>query len=303
MKLPKFKLAEIKLPKIKLSIRIFIYTVTVMVSVLSILVACLSITSIIIASIIYVVAACMLGLSAGYLYQDIRYGVNVKIRTGIEGNSFTNRMVKDYRYRTVSFTYSSLSANLIFAVSNGIFGVIDHSVWFGTMAAYYIVLSIMRFIVIQYDRKISKIEKTKKMKKQELSVYQICGFLFILLTIALGVSVIQMVYFDQGHTYPGTLIFAVATYTFYKIVVALRNVVKAGRLKSPLLMTIRDIGYADAMVSMLSLQTAMFISFCTKDDTLTPQIMNSLTGGVICLIILIMGIYMMFSAARQKQLL
>lgn len=297
------KLAEIKLPKIKWPIRLFIYVVTVMVSVLSILVVCFSVINTVLASIIYIVAACMLGLSGGYLYQDIRYGVNVKIKAGIEGNSFTNRMAKDYRYRTVLFTYSSLSANLIFALSNGVFGIINHSVWFGSMSAYYIVLSIMRFILIQYARKISKIEKTQKMKRQELSVYQICGFLFILLTIALGASVIQMIYFDQGHSYPGTLIFAVAAYTFYKIVVAIINVVKAGRLKSPLLMTIRNIGYADAVVSMLSLQTAMFVSFGSKDTTFSPQILNSLTGGAICLMILIMGIYMTLSGRRKKQLL
>lgn len=302
MKLPIMKLAEIKLPKIKWPMRLFIYAVTVMVSVLSILAVCLNIINTVLASIIYVVAAGMLGLSGGYLYQDIRYGVNIKIKAGIEGNSFTNRMAKDYRYRTVLFTYSSLSANLIFALSNGVFGIINHSIWFGSMSAYYIVLSIMRFIVIQYDRKISKIEKSQKMKRQELLVYQTCGFLFILLTIALGASVVQMVYFDQGHSYPGTLIFAVAAYTFYKVVVAIINVVKAGRLKSPLLMTIRDIGYADAMVSLLSLQTAMLVSFGSK-DTLSPQKVNSLTGGVICMMILIMGIYMTFSARRQKQLL
>jgi len=65
-------------------------------------------------------------------------------------------------------------------------------------------------------------------------------------------------------------------------------------------MTIRDIGYADALVSLLSLQTAMFVSF-GSDDTLSRQMMNSITGGGACLMIFVMGIYMIYSAQMQKK--
>jgi len=59
---------------------------------------------------------------------------------------------------------------------------------------------------------------------------------------------------------------------------------------------IRNIGYADAMVSLVSLQAAMLVSFGDDMDT---RWMNLLTGGVVCLIILSMGIYMVRSAVRQ----
>lgn len=300
MKLPKMELPKIGLPKIKWPLRLLLYVVTLILSVLSMLVLYFRLVNVVLADIIYALAVCMIGLSGCYLYNDLRYGVNEKLKLIIEVNPFTNRVAKDYRYRTVLFTYSSLGANLIFAFGNGIFGIINHSVWFGALSAYYIVLSIMRFIVIQYERRISILEKTQNMQQQELSVYQNCGILFILLTIALGASVIQMVYFDKGYSYPGTLIFAVAAYTFYKIVLAIINIVKAGRLKSPLLMTIRYIGYADAVVSMLSLQTAMIVSFGSV-NTMSSKRMNSLTGGLTCLMILIMGIYMICSATIQKK--
>lgn len=299
MKLPnknllKIKWVKIRVPKIKWPLRILLYVMTLILSVLSILIQDIISFNTVIAYTIYVLAACGIGLSGCYMYNDLKYGVNKKLKPAIESNYFTSRVAKDYRYRTVLSTYSSLSANLIFAFGNGVFGIINHSVWFGSLSAYYIILSIMRFIVIQYERRISTLEKTQKMRLQELSVYQNCGLLFILLTIALGASVIQMVYFDKGHSYSGTLIFAVAVYTFYKIVLAIINVVKAGRLKSPLLQTIRYIGYADAVVSMLSLQTAMFVSF-GSDDRMNKG-MNSLTGGMACLMILSIGFYMICSA-------
>ena len=157
----------------------------------------------------------------------------------------------------------------------------------------------MRFILVQYDWKNSAIEKTTEIKQRELSVYQNCGILFLVLTAALLAAVVQMVYLDKSHSYPGTLIFAVAAYTFYKIIIAIVNRVKAGRLKSPLLLTIRDIGYADAVVSLLSLQTAMFVSFGSEEQV-SRRIMNSMTGGAVCVMIFIMGIYMIFSAGKQK---
>lgn len=300
IKLSKFKLPKIRLLKIKWPLRLLLYTATLIFSVLSLAVVYFDSANNALAGVIYALAACMLGLSGCYLYSDLVYGVNEKLKPGIESNPFTNRLVKDYRYRTVLFTYSSLAGNLIFAFSNGIFGMMNHSVWFGTLSAYYIVLSIMRFLAIQYERRISMIERTQKMMQLELSVYRNCGVLFILLTIALGVSVTQMVYYNKGSSYPGILIFVVAAYTFNKIVVAIINIIKAGRLKSPLLMTIRDIGYADALVSVLSLQTAMFVSF-GSDSTLSRQMMNSMTGGGVCLMILIMGIYMICSAQIQKK--
>lgn len=303
IKLSKMKLPMIKLPKLKWPLRLLLYGVTLTLSVLSILVIYFNFTNIVLSSLIYALAASTVCLSGYYLYHDLAYGIKDKLRVGIEAHPFTNRISKDYRFRTVLFTYSSLLFNLLFAIGNGIFGILYHSVWFGTFSAYYIVLSVMRFLVIQYDRKVSKLEKTQKIKQHELKVYQTCGILLILLTIALGVSVIQVVYYDKGHSYPGTIIFAVAAYTFYKITLSIINVIKAGRLKSPLVMSIRNIGYADAIVSILSLQTAMFISFDTTDDKVFHRIMNSMTGAVVCLMIFIMGVYMVISAQKQKKML
>lgn len=293
------KIPRLNLPKLKWPLRLLLYILTVIFSLLSMIIVDVDNVTIAISSIIYAIAACGIGLSGCYLYQDLTYGINKKLKAGIEANAFTNRFTKDYRYRTVLFTYSSLAFNLIFALTNGIFGVIYDSIWFGSMSAYYIVLSIMRFILVQYDWKNSAIEKTPEIKQRELSVYQNCGILFLVLTAALLAAVVQMVYLDKSHSYPGTLIFAVAAYTFYKIIIAIVNRVKAGRLKSPLLLTIRDIGYADAVVSLLSLQTAMFVSFGSEEQV-SRRIMNSMTGGAVCVMIFIMGIYMIFSAGKQK---
>lgn len=299
MKKQKLKLRRILMPNLTLALRLLLYAATVILSALSILEVVYGYVNEIIGSFIYGLSACAVGLSCCYLYRDLRYGVNEKLRPGLEAHPLTERVVRDYRYRTMLSNYLSLAVNLLFAVSNGAFGILYHSVWFGALSAYYIVLGLMRFSVVRYERRVAFLEETQRLKR-ELKVCGNCGIMFILLTLALGVSVIQMVYFDQGKSYSQTLILAVAAYSFYKVTLAIINVIKVRKLKSPLLMTIRDIGYADAFVSMLSLQSAMFVAF-GGDGTVNPRVMNSITGGCVCLMILTMGIYMFLSSNRQRR--
>ena len=89
-----------------------------------------------------------------------------------------------------------------------------------------------------------------------------------------------------------------AMYTFYKAIIAVVNIVKVRKLQSPLLVTIRNIGYADALVSVLSLQTAMFVSFGENSDV-DPGVMNGITGTCVCIMILAIGIYMIYSSGRK----
>ena len=104
---------------------------------------------------------------------------------------------------------------------------------------------------------------------------------------------------EGGKKYPGVLIYAVAAYTFYKLIVAMRNVIMARKRDSALLSTLRNISYADALVSMLSLQTALFAAFGQDSEELIP-LMNVLTGTAVCLMIFVLGILMVHKSKRTK---
>ena len=74
--------------------------------------------------------------------------------------------------------------------------------------------------------------------------------------------------------------------------------------KSILLVTLRNISYADALVSILSLQTAMFAAFGQNSGRMIP-ITNALTGAGVCLMIFALGIYMVHKSKntlnREKE--
>ena len=65
-------------------------------------------------------------------------------------------------------------------------------------------------------------------------------------------------------------------------------------------MIIRDIGYVDACVSILSLQTAMIAQFGGGEESFA-RMANGMTGATVCLMILGLGIYYMVLAAKATK--
>lgn len=120
-----------------------------------------------------------------------------------------------------------------------------------------------------HDRRASKTEPSAGVMLKEIEVYRNCGILFIIMTAALAGTVVLLMELKGQKYYLGVVIFAVAAYTFYKTIASIINLVKAEKLKAPLLMAIRDIGYIDASVSVLSLQTAMFAPFAVDSRVLS----------------------------------
>lgn len=249
--------------------------------------------------VIYAVAAGCLAFACFYLVQDMKRGMKGIARSVIEGNMLANRVYSDHRYRTVLSTSFSFLLDLFYAASNGVYAVIRHSPWMGTFSAYYIFLSIMRYGIIRYDRRLSREGAGGDSGLQEIKVYRNTGILLSLITIALGGAVILLVNREGGKSYPGYTIFVVAMYTFYKAIISVVNMIRVRKMRSLLLVTIRNIGYADALVSVLSLQTAMFGAF-GEDSDIDPALMNGITGICVCVMILVIGIYMICSAGRQR---
>ena len=296
------KISRIKMPVLRLRYRLLLYLLTVLFVALSLVQVVVGVFGRIVEIAVYIMAAVTLFSSCYYLATDMRYGVREKVRPGIEANPLTRRIVGDYRYRTVLFAFNRLALNVIFALFNGVIGIYSRSAWYGTLSAYYILLSVMRFLAVRYDRRMAKREQDRERLADEIFVYHKCGILFLIMTVALVGMVILMVCSEEGHSYPGFLIYAVAAYTFYKIIISVINLVKIRKFKSPLLMAIRDIDYIDASVSILALQTAMFVSFGGGQE-LFIKFMNGVTGSVVCMLVLCIGIYSVRSANRMKRIL
>ena len=65
----------------------------------------------------------------------------------------------------------------------------------------------------------------------------------------------------KSFRYDSILMITIATYTFYKITMAVVRAVKQRHDPSPLLAAIRSIGYAEVAASVLTMQRSMLVSF------------------------------------------
>lgn len=249
---------------------------------------------------LYVVAALALFSSFPLWIKAIQMFFKVILIPFTEQNELIGTFVKDYKLRTVITALPGLGMNFIFAVFNAVIGFMSSSAWYGSLAAYYILLCAMRFISIMYAKSIYIDKKEITKEQRELKIYKNCGIMLSVMSVALMGAVIMLVGGVGGKSYPEVVTIAVAAYTFYKLTMSIIHMVKAKREKSLLLITLRRIGHSEALVALLSLQTAMFASFGEGAPELTP-VMNAATGAAVCFIVLGLGIYMIFDAGKIQK--
>lgn len=95
------------------------------------------------------------------------------------------------------------------------------------------------------------------------------------------------------------LIFVMAAYTFYAVIMAVVNLIKFRKRGSPVLSAAKVISLAAALVSMLALETAMLSQFGQKEDPMFRQVMTAFTGAGVCIIILVVAVFMIVWSTRQ----
>lgn len=291
---------KIIIPKLSWGKRLLLYLLTIFFAALSIGCAVFNWFPIAVASVFYGCAALTLTASCYYIVIHMKSHVQNGILPRIEANAVTGRIKRDYYYRTVLSLLAGAALNIIFAAFNGVVGIISLSPWFGTLAAYYLLLSIMRVGILSQHKKNLQYGEDSRVIDAELRLCKKCGILLLFMTVVLIGAVVLLLTFDGGKEYPGFTIYAVAAYAFYKITMAIINVVKTYRMKKIMLMIIRDIGFVDACVAILSLQTAMFAAF-GGEDKLLIQRMNGMTGLAVCVVILVTAIRELRLVAKREK--
>lgn len=206
------------------------------------------------------------------------------------------RYLSEKSFRAEISLYPSLVINLFYAGIKLFSGIRYQSVWFGTLSVYYILLAVMRFSLLHHVR---KRERRQKNQISELKICRLCGIILMILDWALTGMIILVVRKNSGFEYPGTLIYAMALYTFYAVITAIMNVIKFRKYNSPVISAAKVINLTAALVSMLSLETAMLTQFGDARDAAFRQRMTAATGTGVSIIVLGMAVYMIAQTTNQ----
>ena len=187
--------------------------------------------------------------------------------------------------RALKFALASLVFDISFATYHLVLGLVTCSWWLLTLGSYYLILSTVRFAVLRSTSKKHFIAK-------------LTGWMLILLTIPLVGTVILSVVRDRGHELHMIVMIAMAAYAFTKITLATIKLIKVRRSTSATLITLRNISFADAFVSIFALQRSMLVSFEGMTET-EIVIMNATLGSAVCVIVFLLGL----NLVRNKKVL
>ena len=214
----------------------------------------------------------------------------------IEGTKIGRRFIQEQRFRAFFSAAAGLPVNILYALYHGVLGVVNQSLWFVTMFAYYVILSSMRFSAVLCGWKC----RSSAAEDTEYFAARVCGGLLVLLSfILMGVVCISLSQ-NVAVKHHEIVMITIAAYTFCKITVTVVKAVKQRKNTAPLLAAIRSIGYAEVAASLLTLQRSMLISFGSMDKG-KIDLMNGLTGGFVCLFILLLGVYTILRSGKERR--
>lgn len=222
-----------------------------------------------------------------------------------KSHPFANSLLTSYGFRTVAFSVLSFVINIGFAVFNAVLGVITLSYWYAIFACYYIFLSVLRGVILvgSYQAKKRAAGDETVYSVYKLKLYRMCGIFLLILELALAAAVSLMILSTRPTEYSEIMAITSAAYTFYKIIFAIVNVFKVRRMQDPMLQCFRNINLTDAAVSLLTLQVTLVAVF-SDERTETMNILNAVTGFIVCALTVVMGILMIVrSTIRLKNFL
>ena len=208
-------------------------------------------------------------------------------------NPYVSRYRTDIVFKTKISLLLSLALNTGYAVLKFVTGIFYGSAWLITLAAYYTLLLTMRFLLVLH------IHRNTRDMAAEWKRCRACGVVLLLMNIILTGMVILVLQRGEGFVYPGYLIYGMALYDFCTMTMAIVNLVKSRKQKSPVLTAAKVINVAAALIAMLSLETAMITQFGAEDGEVFRHTMIALTGGGICVIMVIMAVLMIARSIKN----
>lgn len=194
--------------------------------------------------------------------------------------------------------HKGLLVNGAYAVFNLGMGWYLRSDWMGSNGIYYLVNAVIMRILVGCERRMNDWEALRR-EKIRWRVYELVGYLLFAVNVTMTGVVFQIIWRDEGDSYPGVTVFAVAAYTFYKLTMAIIRVIQCRRSKSPILGAARNMDMIEALMSLLQLQTALFASFGQGFEH--QLLMNSLTGGAVCLSVMLGSLGMVIHGRKRRK--
>ena len=221
-----------------------------------------------------------------------------RVKTALYANRYTKTYLTDKDLRMHIAMYRGLIINFVFAIFKVVLGFVYQSRWFFAMAGYNMILSLMRFVIIfRLQRKGVSEEEAYR---SGLQSYHICGWLMLVLNIAVSVVMFMVIVEKQTIAYHMIVTIGLAAYTFYCFTRAVINLIKYRKHKNPAYAAVKCIDMVKAIVSVFTLQVEMLTTFEGQGNMLAP-ILNLFVGIAVTVSINTIGALMIAGTRQDLQ--
>jgi hypothetical protein len=249
-------------------------------------------TESVIAYISYVLAAYTLTVWCCKIPYLIRFFKTVK-----NENRYARMWLEDTRLRVNISLFGSLAWNTLYGLFQMWLGIVHRTFWFGSLGVYYICLAVMRYFLVSHTRRYAPGERMRS----ELIKYRACGWIFLVMNLALSLIVFFMLYWDRTFAHHMITAIAMAAYTFTTFTTAIVSMVRYKRYNSPVFSAAKAISFAAACVSMLTLTSTMLTTF--GDGTMEPLARKMILGSVgVAVILVVVGMAVGMIARGTRRL-
>lgn len=220
-----------------------------------------------------------------------------QIKAKLYANPLGNRYLTDPVFRSNVSLHMALAVSLLYVAVNLLSWYLYRSWWFVVLAVYYVILSVMRFLLVRYVHR----KKIGEDRRGELRSAVICSVILLTLNFILSGAVLMILYQNKGFEYHGILIYVMALFTFYQTTCAIIDLIKYRKMGSPVVSTAKVISLAAALVSMLNLETAMFAEFGAAMAKADQRLMIILTGAGVALTVITLSVATIVRCTKEMK--
>jgi len=183
--------------------------------------------------------------------------------------SYLSLYLSDSTVRFNVGVFFGLFLNSFYIVINVIWGIKYGNAWFVTVAAYYTVVAMLRYFIIDTGRD----------GRKEKNATELLGALILILSVPMTGMIIYTVLTGESNGYPNSSLPIFAAYAVFSVFRAVYGLLSRERNFSAMQRTLYAIRLSTAFMSVFNLLTSFF-SFLGVRGRL-PLTLNFLSGGAI----------------------
>ncbi len=209
-------------------------------------------------------------------------------------NPYISRYFADPRLRVHISLACTLVLNLAYTVIQLILGIYHHTSWYYAMAGYYFLLGSIRFFLLRYLYRHKIAEDTL----MQWRMYRLCAILLTVMNLSLTAIIFYIAIQGRQFRHHHITTIAMAAYTFTAFTLAIINVVRYRKYRSPVFSAAKVVSFVSAMVSMLTLESAMLTAFANGQPDPFLQYLPLITGVSITCTVLSISVRMMWISTK-----